>query len=157
MSCLSGAITLVGDFSASIDLVWDVSADVEVYGAADISILPEGGSSAAFTPIGGTSIDFGRGSASEMELEPFGNAEMNLSGNTSVMDMERKGRLVASLFREGVFNALFSWFTDISAAVEQVCSVNTTQPYLEIEPQFIWVVDGWAANDVLSNTHWNVD
>ena len=157
MSCLSGAITLVGDFSVSIDPIAGVSAGVEVYGAADISILPEGGSSAAFTPIGGTSVDLDWEKPSEMELEQIGKAEMGLSYKASVMDMERKGCAVASLFREGALDALFSWITDIAARVEQVCSVNVTIPYLEIDPEIVWVVDGWAANDVLSNTHWNVD
>lgn len=28
-------------------------------------------------------------------------------------------------------------------------------PYLEIEPEVIWLIP-WAENDVLSNTNWNV-
>lgn len=32
------------------------------------------------------------------------------------------------------------------------------QPYLEIEPEIIWVVPDWAVdNEVFSNTTWNIN
>lgn len=30
-------------------------------------------------------------------------------------------------------------------------------PYLEIEPTYVWVLDGWTSNNVRSNTTWDID
>lgn len=41
--------------------------------------------------------------------------------------------------------------------IKIVCKTNITVPYLEIEPEIIWVLNGWASNDVYSNVVWNVN
>lgn len=158
MSCLSGAVTRVGDFSVSLALVSGVSAAIDNGCGADISLVPESGLNADLEGKNGSLADLSRKGGSAVGLYAVGVSAFSLEGGTSVaMDIERKGYAVASLFREGQFDGAFSWVTDISAGLEQVCSVNVTVPYLEIEPEIVWVVDGWAANDVISNTHWNVD
>ena len=48
------------------------------------------------------------------------------------------------------------WMSDFVAHIQPVCSVNVTEPYLEIEPEILWIAD-WGTNDVYSNTHWQVD
>ena len=46
----------------------------------------------------------------------------------------------------------------ISCKVYYTCSVDIGgKPYLEIEPEIIWVLAGWSSNDVYSNTTWHVD
>ena len=45
----------------------------------------------------------------------------------------------------------------ISCRLFMECSPSIRIPYLEIEPEIIWVLAGWSTdNDVLSNTFWNV-
>ena len=46
---------------------------------------------------------------------------------------------------------------DLQCSFSLVCETNIRAPYLEIEPTIVWVLDGWASNDVYSNTRWNVD
>ncbi len=55
-----------------------------------------------------------------------------------------------------VYNFLFgvSSLSRLSFRCELVCSVP---PYLEIEPDMIWLTDWSAENEVISNTLWNVD
>lgn len=46
----------------------------------------------------------------------------------------------------------------IRARLSMVCTPSIRTPYLEIEPELIWVYPDWAVdNNVYSNTHWNVD
>lgn len=42
----------------------------------------------------------------------------------------------------------------INCRMVLVCDVNV--PYLEIEPEMIWV-NPWGTNEVLSNTHWTIE
>lgn len=45
----------------------------------------------------------------------------------------------------------------ISVRVSHVCTPNIRTPYLEIEPEIIWVYPEWAVdNDVFSNTTWHI-
>lgn len=45
----------------------------------------------------------------------------------------------------------------IAAHVSHVCTPSIRHPYLEIEPEIIWVYPDWAVdNNVFSNTNWNV-
>lgn len=67
------------------------------------------------------------------------------------------GGLGVSVCVAGLLTGNLAWKSDFVAHIQQVCSVNTTEPYLEIEPEIIWLADWGATNDVLSNTHWNVD
>lgn len=158
MSCLSGTVTRVGDFSASLALISGVSAAVESVGRVDISLVSKGGSNAVLDAKSGAVADLSPVGGSAMDFSRIGGSAASLTGTPqTAMDFERKGYLVASLFREGSVEGLFVWVTDASAKMEQVCTVNVTVPYLEIEPEIVWVVDGWAANDVISNTHWNID
>lgn len=46
----------------------------------------------------------------------------------------------------------------ITACVSHVCTPSIRTPYLEIEPELIWVVPDWAVdNNVLSNTTWHIN
>lgn len=99
MSCLSGAVTRVSDFSASIELVSACSMAVSMV----------------------------------------------------------ESRVTATLSPEVSIDGIFVWVTDFAAVLEQVCAVNIALRYLEIDPEIIWFVDGWATNDVISNTTWNVE
>ncbi len=61
---------------------------------------------------------------------------------------ERVGGIGASMERKGGISCRFSL----------ICSTGVVPPYLEINPEIIWVFTDWSAqNDVYSNTHWNVD
>lgn len=61
---------------------------------------------------------------------------------------ERVGGIGASMERKGGISCRFSL----------ICSTGVVPPYLEINPEIIWVYPDWSAyNDVISNTHWNVD
>ena len=61
---------------------------------------------------------------------------------------ERVGGMDASIERVGGMSCRFSL----------ICSTGVVPPYLEINPEIIWVFTDWSAqNDVYSNTHWNVD
>lgn len=67
------------------------------------------------------------------------------------------GGLGVSVCSAGQLTGELTWMSDFVAHIQPVCSVNVTEPYLEIEPETIWLSDWGATNDVLSNTHWNVD
>lgn len=63
-------------------------------------------------------------------------------------DAERVGGISCSATRVGRMACRFSL----------ICRTNIIAPYLEISPNVIWVFTDWSANnDVISNTHWNVD
>ena len=59
---------------------------------------------------------------------------------------ERVGRMEASLARTCGMTCRFAL----------VCDTGYSERYLEIEPEIIWILDGWASNDVISNTTWHV-
>lgn len=45
----------------------------------------------------------------------------------------------------------------IRARTSMVCTPSIRVPYLEIEPEVVWVYDGLESmNDVFSNTSWNI-
>lgn len=45
----------------------------------------------------------------------------------------------------------------IKVRLSLVCDSGVTTRYLEIDPQIVWVVYGYAENDVLSNVTWSVN
>lgn len=46
----------------------------------------------------------------------------------------------------------------IGVLVSHVCTPSIRNPYLEIQPELIWVYPDWAVdNDVLSNTTWHIN
>lgn len=46
----------------------------------------------------------------------------------------------------------------IQARLSMVCTPSIQAPYLEIEPEIIWVYPDWErTNDVFSNTTWNIN
>lgn len=48
--------------------------------------------------------------------------------------------------------------TGFAADLARVCTTSIRNPYLEIEPELIWVYPDWAVdNDVLSNTYWHIN
>ena len=78
------------------------------------------------------------------------------------------GCLTYKLTRIGGIDATLTWFGGISVPFVRkggmacrmglVCKPNIAKPYLEINPEIIWVYPDWSAyNEVYSNTHWNVD
>lgn len=157
MSCLSGALERKGDFSASIALVSAVSMAVEQVGRGSFSIDLQGESTASFVRIPGLLADMVRVGGMTASVSRVGDFSCSLAATKRVaFGMERAGGLSAILTRVKAFAGAFEWVTDFAGRLEQVCSTNVTAPYLEIEPEIIWVAD-WGTNDVYSNTHWNID
>ena len=81
---------------------------------------------------------------------------------------ERDGGISCSAFRIGGIDATSTRIGGMDADLTRVggikcrfsliCTTNIIAPYLEINPEIIWVYPDWSAyNDVISNTHWNVD
>ena len=81
---------------------------------------------------------------------------------------EREGGISCSASRLGGIDATATRIGGIDASMERVggmtcrfsliCSTGVVPPYLEINPEVIWVFTDWSAqNDVYSNTRWNVD
>lgn len=81
---------------------------------------------------------------------------------------ERVGGISCSASRLGGVSAMAERVGGIDASMERVgemtcrfaliCDTGLVAPYLEINPEIIWVYPDWSAyNDVISNTHWNVD
>ena len=67
------------------------------------------------------------------------------------------GGIDASFSRAGCFFAGFSRESSgLNCTFSLVCDTNLRPPFLEIYPEIVWVLDGWASNDVYSNTQWNV-
>ena len=66
------------------------------------------------------------------------------------------GGLDVSVCSASLLTGGMVWMSDFVAHIQPVCSVNVTEPYLEIEPEILWIAD-WGTNDVYSNTHWQVD
>lgn len=69
------------------------------------------------------------------------------------------GGIEASLtMKDGGISANFKRVGGMSCRMGLICTPNISHPYLEINPEIIWVYPDWSAyNDVISNTHWNVD
>lgn len=67
------------------------------------------------------------------------------------------GGIVASGYPVGGIHATATRKGGIKVRMWQECRTNIKPPYLEIEPQIVWVLNGWTSNDVYSNTTWNVD
>lgn len=81
---------------------------------------------------------------------------------------ERAGGISCTATRFGGVSAIAERVGGIDASMERVggmtcrfaliCDTGLVAPYLEINPEIIWVYPDWSAyNDVYSNTHWNVD
>ena len=81
---------------------------------------------------------------------------------------ERVGGISCSASRIGSVSATATRIGGIDASMERVggmtcrfsliCTTGVVPPYLEINPEVIWVYPDWSAyNDVYSNTRWNVD
>lgn len=70
---------------------------------------------------------------------------------------ERIGAIALESLRRGAIDASSVRVGRIMVSSSFVCEVSHLAPYLEIEPEIIWLIDWGADNDVLSNTHWKVD
>lgn len=45
-----------------------------------------------------------------------------------------------------------------TCSLTYICDSNIASPYLEIQPELIWIYTDWSAyNEVISNLTWNVD
>lgn len=73
--------------------------------------------------------------------------------------LTRIGGIDSSLTRvDGGITSTFKRIGGITCRMGLVCKPNIARPYLEINPEVIWVYPDWSAyNDVHSNTHWNVN
>ena len=85
-----------------------------------------------------------------------------------VADAERVGGISCTATNVGWMDATATRIGGIDASMERrggvkcrfslICTTNIIAPYLEINPEIIWVYPDWSAhNEVYSNTHWNVD
>ena len=61
--------------------------------------------------------------------------------------LSRTGGMASSLLRVG----------GAAMGMSAVCDTDLRTPYLELRPVVVWVLDGWAYNDVFSNTTWGID
>ena len=73
--------------------------------------------------------------------------------------LTRVGGIEASLTRVcGGISATFTKVGGMTCRLGLVCKPNILHPYLEIEPELIWVYPDWATdNNVYSNTSWKVN
>ena len=72
--------------------------------------------------------------------------------------LDRVGGIESSLQYVSGISASLARVSGISSRMGLICRPNIGTPYLEIEPEIIWVYPEWAVdNNVYSNTHWNVD
>lgn len=83
-------------------------------------------------------------------------------------DVERVGGISCSATRLGGVSATTTRVGGMSADMKRsggvtcrfalICTTGIIAPYLEINPEIIWVYPDWSAyNDVYSNTRWNVE
>ena len=78
-------------------------------------------------------------------------------GAVSVSLVRRDG-ISVSFVREDGISVSFVRKGGMACRMGLVCKPNIKRPYLEIEPELIWVYPDWATdNNVYSNTHWNVN
>ena len=70
----------------------------------------------------------------------------------------RIGGILATATRIGGMSATMARKGGMSCRFALICDTGLVAPYLEINPEIIWVYPDWSAhNDVISNTRWNVD
>lgn len=70
----------------------------------------------------------------------------------------RIGGVFAKATRSGGMATTMTRVGGMACRFALVCKPGILPPYLEINPEIIWVYPDWSAyNDVYSNTHWNVD
>ena len=157
MSCLFGSLERKGDFSASIALVSAVSMAVKQVGGSSFGMDLQGGFSASFARVQGLIASMMRVGGTTASVSRVGDFSCSLASTKRVaFGMERFGGLSGVMARIKGFGGAFEWVYNFAGNMVQVCSTNVTEPYLEIEPEIIWVAD-WGTNDVYSNTHWNID
>lgn len=68
------------------------------------------------------------------------------------------GRIFATATKIGGISARMERNGGMTCQFALICDTGFVDPYLEINPEIIWVYPDWSAyNDVYSNTNWNVD
>ena len=73
------------------------------------------------------------------------------------VDCSAVGRIVPTLELQGRIYAAADVFP-VTARVSHVCTPSIRHPYLEIEPEILWVYpDLESLNNVLSNTTWHIN
>lgn len=55
------------------------------------------------------------------------------------------------------FKAAITPIGSATCRMWQVCETNLSKPYLEISPNLVWVLAGYAENNVYSNTTWIIN
>lgn len=70
----------------------------------------------------------------------------------------RVGGISATATRIGGMTAKAKKMGGMTCRFSLICTTGLVPPYLEINPEIIWVYPDWSAqNEVLSNTRWNVN
>ena len=83
-------------------------------------------------------------------------AEIVRQGGRLRPSFREAGGLTASGHRVGGLAARVERPEGLTARMWLACEPNLRKPYLEISPEVVWMLAGWASNDVFSNTNWNV-
>lgn len=70
---------------------------------------------------------------------------------------ERIGAIALESLRRGTIDASSVRVGRIMVSSSFVCEVSHLAPYLEIEPEMVWMTDYGVDNQVYSNTNWNIN
>ena len=67
------------------------------------------------------------------------------------------GDIHCSATKTGGIEVVATKISGLSCAMYQVCKTNIRVPYLEINPEVVWLLAGHTENEVYSNTRWHID
>lgn len=158
MSCLSVTIAKVSGLGAYASLSSPVECRVEKVGGLGVALATEA-LFAGLSVIGDVKAGLGYDGGLSMAAARIGDTKAGLSPCEGLsFGIDREGNLIASAVNasSGIEPSAMK-DSGLSARLDRICATDVTIPYLEIEPQIVWVVDGGASNDVYSNTNWNID
>ena len=74
----------------------------------------------------------------------------------ATIKLHRVGGCCVQTQRVGGMKADLSRVGGMTVRFALVCDAGYSDRYLEIDPEIVWIVDGWASNDVISNLTWYV-
>lgn len=69
----------------------------------------------------------------------------------------RVGSMSATAERVGGMDASMERVGAIACRFSLICTTGLVAPYLEINPEIVWIYENPVDNDVYSNTRWRVD
>lgn len=159
MSCLTATLTRVGGIQASASPVPSVGFGMERQGDMEVSFVPLK-TKAELSRVGTVSESLEREGGCVASVERKGGCTVSLADSRSAtaFSLEREGNMSVAMM-DALQTGIGVTFVNAGGVVfrlEKICTTNVRDPYLEIEPTIVWVVDGWASNDVYSNTRWIV-